>query len=143
MHDALALSDPRWKTLHAGYRVPYDASVPLKALAHGADPAAIWDELWNELHHQGDVGEASYAAVPWLVDIGIERELADWNIFHLVNVIETCRAQSANPPLPEWMAGAYKHAWERLFGYGLDVLRQMDDALLVHSVLATVRGRLS
>src|SRR6185369_13444933 len=22
-----------------------------------------WDELWNELHHQGNVGEASYAAV--------------------------------------------------------------------------------
>jgi hypothetical protein len=33
----------------------------------------VWDELCNELHHQGDVGLASYAAIPQLVRISEER----------------------------------------------------------------------
>jgi hypothetical protein len=33
-------------------------------LQSNTDSSKAWDELWNELHHQRDVGEASYAAVP-------------------------------------------------------------------------------
>jgi hypothetical protein len=137
MH-ALALSDPRWASLQGGYRVPYDASVSLHALADGAQPEAIWEELWNELHHQGDVGEASYAAVSWLVDICINRKIVDWNLFHLINVIEVCRTQSGNPPLPGWIAISYQEAWAKLFDYGLAALRWSNDGLLVRSVLATI-----
>lgn len=42
--------------MHGGYRIPYDASAPLIQLEAGRH---VWDELWNELHHQGDVGDAS------------------------------------------------------------------------------------
>jgi hypothetical protein len=56
----MSLDDLRWQELHGGYRVPFDASELLRRLEQGQD---IWDELWQELHHQGDVGEASYAAV--------------------------------------------------------------------------------
>jgi hypothetical protein len=52
----LALTDKRWQQMRGGYGVPYDASVPLAKLAAGQ---AVWDELWNELHHQGDLGEAA------------------------------------------------------------------------------------
>ena len=61
----LELGDARWKDLHGGYRVPYDASLPLQALSIGRD---VWAELWAELHHQGDVGVA-YAAVTKLIDL--------------------------------------------------------------------------
>jgi hypothetical protein len=62
----LALDDRKWKELLGGYKVPYDASHALRRLERGAD---AWKELWEELHHQGDLGEASYAAVPKLVRI--------------------------------------------------------------------------
>jgi hypothetical protein len=29
---------------------------------------ADWNILWDDLHHQGDVGEASYAVVPYLAE---------------------------------------------------------------------------
>lgn len=65
----LSLDDPLWPALEGGYGVPYDASLALKALKAGED---VWHELWEELHHQGDVGVASYAAVAQLVDICAE-----------------------------------------------------------------------
>ena len=26
----------------------------------------FWEVVWDELHHQGDVGEATYALIPYL-----------------------------------------------------------------------------
>ena len=52
--------------------MPYDASIALKkleAVESNKEIDEIFKELWNELHHQGNVGEASYAAVTALVDI--------------------------------------------------------------------------
>ncbi|MEG0881483.1 MAG: hypothetical protein RSH52_09485, partial [Janthinobacterium sp.] len=62
----LSLDDPLWTTLEGGYRMPYDVAKALKAMQAGDD---VWHELWEELHHQGDVGVASYAAVPQLVHL--------------------------------------------------------------------------
>jgi len=45
----LTLNDSRWKQLHGGYRVPYDASVPLQRLERGED---VWAELWQNLQLQ-------------------------------------------------------------------------------------------
>jgi hypothetical protein len=60
----------------------------------------IFEELWNELHHQGDVGLASYLAVPQLVRIGKTKGLFDWNLLGLCSVIEQQRHLGQNPPLP-------------------------------------------
>ncbi|HEY0686085.1 MAG TPA: hypothetical protein VGD45_27325 [Steroidobacter sp.] len=62
----MSLDDERWRQLKGGYRVTYDPSGALKLLESGVD---VWGELWDELHHQGDVDVASYAAVPHLVRI--------------------------------------------------------------------------
>ena len=43
----LSTSDAIWQTLEGGYRVPYDASVPLRRLEEGQD---VWEELWQEDH---------------------------------------------------------------------------------------------
>jgi hypothetical protein len=57
----LLLTDTIWRELQGGYRIPYDASKTLVRMERGE---SVWEELWNELHHQGDVGVASYAAIP-------------------------------------------------------------------------------
>jgi hypothetical protein len=134
MH-ALALDDPRWASLRGGLRVAYDASAALRTLAAGEDPEPIWKELWAALHHQGDVGEASYAALPSLVTIFVERQIIDSNLFSFAATIEVCRTQADNPPIPAWLAPAFLTAWADLFEFGLQVLRKSDDDQVVLSVL--------
>jgi hypothetical protein len=63
----LPLDDPRWRSYKGGYQAPYDASPGLRRLLADGPDEELWEEFWNELHHQGDVNQASYAAVPWLV----------------------------------------------------------------------------
>lgn len=64
----LPLDDLRWAAYRGGYGVPYDASDALRRLLDGPDADAALVELEEELCHQGDLGPASYAAVPWLVE---------------------------------------------------------------------------
>jgi len=134
----LALNDNRWSKLKGGYRLPYDVSIPLKSLSSGADKNAVWLELWEELHHQGDVGEASYAAIPSLVDICIAKNLIDWNLFHLANVIEICRTKNNNPPMPKWLGESYREAWGKLFIFSLEALKKSKDDVLIRTIISTI-----
>jgi len=99
----MELLDNRWKELHGGYKIPYDASIPLTNLERTNKPEVInevFKELWNELHHQGDVGVASYLAVPHLVRIAIDRDLCDSNLLSICATIEQQRHLGDNPDLP-------------------------------------------
>jgi hypothetical protein len=60
----LDLDDKRWEDLKGGYRIRFDPRPLLLKLESGTDSEVVWRELWGGLYHQGDVGEASYAAVP-------------------------------------------------------------------------------
>jgi hypothetical protein len=112
------LDDPAWGRLLGGYRVPYDPRKALRALEQGDDTEGAWAELWNELHHQGDVGAASYAAVPHLVRIHAARGVPDWNTYALVAIVEEARRESRNPRLPANLRDAYEAAWHQLVELG-------------------------
>ena len=138
----LALTDERWRQLHGGYRKPFDASAPLLRLEAGE---AVWDELWEELHHQGDVGEASYAAVPHLVRIAQAMPVRDLNVYALVATIEIERHRKANPPLPIWLQADYEAAWKDIAALALSDLAASIDPFTVQSalgVVAVARGQL-
>lgn len=111
----ISLDDNKWKKLEGGYRIQYDASVPLKRLEQATtdeETESVFTELWDELHHQGDVGLASYYAVPHLIRIAKEKNLYNWNVFGLVATIEIAR-YSNNPKLPEELKPAYLHAIQK------------------------------
>ncbi len=115
----LDLSDPQWANFKGGYKLEYDASERLRELENGKiDIDVITSEFWDELHHQGDVGLASYAAVTHLVRICIQRDILEWNIFALVACIEACRIFGKNPPLPAWLESDYFSAIRNLADYG-------------------------
>lgn len=85
--------------LIGGYRDVYD---PFPALAKiNVDRNAAMNELWENLHHQGDVDTAAYASVPALVEAG---EL------DLVSTIEICRHYDCNPDIPSTLVDAYMTA---------------------------------
>lgn len=97
----LSFDDERWKHLLGGYKIPCDPRPSLRELENQQDTATACEELWEELHHQGDVGEASYAAVPELVRIHGNGIAADWNLYAMVAIIELARTESENPDLPD------------------------------------------
>ncbi len=111
----LPLNDNKWKELPSGYRIPYDASVPLKKLDQATivqEIEIIFTELWNELHHQGDVDLASYYAVPHIIRIAKEKRFFNWNVFGLVATIEIERHNN-NPKLPEEYEAAYLNSIQK------------------------------
>lgn len=111
----IELNYSKWKEFEGGYRIPYDASVPLKKLEQAVSEqeiAAIFSELWNELHHQGDVGLASYFSVPHIIRIAKEKKLFNWNVFGLVATIEIERHRD-NPKLPKEYENAYVHSIQK------------------------------
>jgi hypothetical protein len=138
----LSLSDPIWPKLHGGYRIPYDAS---KALTRMESGESVWDELWSELHHQGDVGVASYAAVPHIVRISATRPRLDWDLYALAATIEIERHRKGNPPIPDWLEPSYRKAWGTLTALALSDLSGSLDELILRSALSVVaigRGQL-
>jgi hypothetical protein len=143
----MELTDEIWQELEGGYKIPYDVSVPLRQLEQTNDPniiKKIWDELWSKLHHQGDVGLASYLAVPQLVRIGKSKGLFDWNLIALCCVIEQQRHLGENPTLPTEFQNYYNNGLDDLRKFVLDNIdRELDDStyLIALSTLATCSGR--
>lgn len=123
-----------WAELQGGYRVPFDPRPAIAQVAAGGD----WDELWGELHHQGDVDTASYAALPLIADLTATSHRLDWNPFALAATIEEARVNGRNPPLPDWAGTAYKAAWKSLVDTGLAVLADAESELLVTSIVAVI-----
>jgi hypothetical protein len=143
-----ALDHGVWQTLKGGYKIPYDASVPLRQL-EGATSAEqmkpIFRELWNKLHHQGDVGVASYLALPHLVRIAKEKSLTDWNALALCAAIEQQRILGDNPALPSEFSAFYAQGLEELKSLALSILAHsmLDDETFrsASSAVATATGR--
>src|SRR5215472_18622477 len=131
----LPLTDPKWKELKGGYKTLYDASVPLSRLERGED---VWKDLWQELHHQRSVGDASYAAVPHLVRIGATLPRRDWHLYGLLSAIEVERHCKSNPDLPAWLRESYKDAWRQLLPLALDELRVANVRYTVRSILGAI-----
>jgi predicted N-acyltransferase len=65
----LSFDDERWNHLTGGYKTPFDARPFLRRLENQQDTETAWQELWEELHDQVDVGDASYAAIPELLRV--------------------------------------------------------------------------
>jgi len=116
------------KQLNGGYGVPYDSEPALMRLSTSRDEAI--SELWENLYHQGDVGPASYAAVPALVQAG---ELS------LAATIEVARNSGSNPELPEGLREQYELALK----YALSSNPNNEEQLLGYYIIhASINGQL-
>ena len=135
----ISLEDARWSKMTGGYKMPFDPRPLLRKLETEHDTATVWDEL----HHQGDAGDASFAAVPFLVRIYQERGVIDWNTYAIVAIIELARTEGKNPDVPEWIAEDYFQAIRKLAEIGTtEVMRAeaADDVCAILSVMAIEKG---
>ena len=100
--------DPRSASMKGGYRVPHDPRHARERLRVDGNDSRAWDDLWQNLHHQGDLGEASYVSVVALVEMCETTMLSDADLFGLVSTIEIERPRRTNPEVPEWLASDYR-----------------------------------
>ena len=116
----LDLNDPIWPTLTHAYGSAADTPALLRQLAqstgckddHESEP---WFTLWSSLCHQSDVFDASYAALPHILEIGLSATgPIDFSFFQLPAAIEIARFNGKGPPVPPILAKAYSEAVSRL-----------------------------
>ncbi len=139
----LSLDDRRWSELKGGRRTLCDPRPLLAKLEAGQDLKNVWHDLWDELHHQGAVDDASYACVPHLVRIYRQRGLTDWNAYTIVAAIELARAEGNNPKLPTWLKDGYFEAIQDLAETGIKELhgvRSKYDLRGILCILALQKG---
>jgi hypothetical protein len=134
----MQIDDLQWANLRNGYGTPYDPRPALRKIESNTNAPEAWAELWNELHHQGDVGEASYIAIPELVRICRARQQLDWNTFALVATIELARDGHHNPPIPSWLETNYFAALRELAHFGAAEMDSASDAESIRSVLSVI-----
>jgi hypothetical protein len=132
----LNIDEIPWAELTGGYRLPYDPRPVLNKLTAKLPDA--WHELLQDLYHQGDVGEASYATVPFLVREYSQLAPPKWNVFALVATIELARDAPSNPPVPAWLLDAYEESIRDLAQIGIVELKETNDPDLVRSILSIV-----
>lgn len=142
----LNLNDPIWKTFKGGYKYPYDASLLLRQLENASQEDeinSILDELWQELHHQGDVEVASYMSVPHLIRIVNEKHLNNLDILNLICTIEVQRHKN-NPPLPEEYKSDYESSLEELIKFPLleiDENWDLETSAIILTAIALSKGQ--
>jgi len=134
----LSFNDERWEHLTGGYKIPFDPRPCLRELENQQDTAAAWEELWEEVHHQGDVGDASYAAVPELVRIHRTGGAADWNLYGIVAIIELARTESQNPEVPEWLREDYFRSIQELAQMGTKDILSADEPETKRAILGVI-----
>jgi hypothetical protein len=113
----LTLESSRWSELHHAYGVASDIPAlltQLSALPDAAGDAEPWLSLWSALAHQGDVFDASFAAVPHVVCAAATNPLkADAVYFQFPAWIEICRKKQGIK-VPDDLAAAYFDALSKL-----------------------------
>ncbi len=140
----ISLDDPKWKTFKGGYRIPFDASIPLKLLQQNENDEGAWKVLWENLHHQGDVDVASYTAVPHLVRLHLTKASTNWQFLGMVATIETSRWNGKNPEIPPELRDDYKNALIDAQSIGLERMKVVgtnEYLISCFSLMATLQGR--
>jgi hypothetical protein len=134
----LSLDDNRWNSMTGGYRMKCDPRPLLAQLENEQTREKAWHGLWEELHHQGDVGEASYASVPHLVRIHRASGIVDWNPYAIVAIIELVRGKGDNPEVPKWLEEDYLRAIRELAEIGAAAIWRTDEPDAVPSILGII-----
>ena len=134
----ISLEDVRWSNMTGGNKTPLDPRPLLKRLVTDSDTTEVWQEPWDELHHQGDVGDASFAAVPFRVRSYQERGVIDWNNYAIVAIIELARKEGTNPNVPRWIADDYFQAIRKLAEIGTTEVLQAETTEEVRAILSII-----
>ena len=122
------------------YGCPFDAS-PLIDRWKAGEGDGVVGLLWERLYHQGDIGSASLAAVPGLVELIEAVRQPDWNAYALIASIEEARVRQGTA-MPSSLASAYANAWKSALQLALrDLAGALEDELVRSLIAAIAHGK--
>ena len=93
--------------LIGGYKIEYDVVAVVSKLKRDNN-ADLWDELWENLYHQGDIGTASLYYVVLISDVIEKYNITDFNPISMVVAIELARKKNGFEKLPSWIEVGYQ-----------------------------------
>ena len=146
----LSLDDPTWAQLSHAYGPASDVPELLRKLAqstrqHESHQEEPWFSLWSSLCHQGDVYEASYAAVPHIVEIALVTPgPLDFSFFQLPACIEIARQNGRGPELSIGLGVSYLSALAKLSECAsVHLSDEWDDNMLLSTLaaIAVAKGK--
>lgn len=129
--------DDSWQDMHGGYKVPYDPRAVIAKLDKTPNSSSAWNELFDNLHHQGDLGEASYASIPLIVDT-LQDKPRTWRFYCLIAIIEGERHQKSNPSVPSWLCSSYLESINKAKDLALLDLKSSTDKEMTRCAMAVV-----
>ena len=141
--EMLSLNDERYGQYRSGYGIIYDVVPKIRELINSGPSKSFWNEIWEELYHQGDVGEASYAIVPYLVEYEESNKHLEENIYHFVVSVELASLEDRNPPIPNELQFSYAKGVRKLPYIGMNKLKRgcsHSAVMLVASAMAVSLG---
>jgi hypothetical protein len=135
----LALDDPLWAELQHAYGSAGDIPGLLSQILGGtAAEEQVWFKLWSALAHQGDVYQASFAAVPHIVEaIAAAPERTTFNHFGFVSWVEICRVRHGLVVDPR-LQTAYEASLDRIPELATRVPSESRDSDLARSALSAI-----
>lgn len=115
------LNDKKWEELKDAYGIASDIPELLQQLSTDISSKnnstnEPWFSLWSKLCHQGDVYTASYAALPYIIEIAgnnVEKDI-DMNFFLLPASIEIARVTGRGPSIEENIKDEYNAAIKKM-----------------------------
>ena len=106
----LLLNDERWSELQSNYGDGRRAARLLSVAAAGTPMDDWYDDLFQELCHQYTVSEAAYAAMPHLVALARQSEIARKHLLILIGACYTSAHLPDSCPIPEDLAPEWHSA---------------------------------
>ncbi|MDP9314559.1 MAG: hypothetical protein M3R24_27390 [Chloroflexota bacterium] len=115
----LPLDSKQWAELHHAYGSGADIPALLIKLQAHRDPASpayddVWEDIWGILCHQGVVGSASYAAVPYIIEVAATQPPQQrFDYLHFVGDVEIYRIIGPDSSIPDFVQPSYFAAHEQ------------------------------
>ena len=93
----LAIDDPRWNELQTGFETPFQHCQLVGELETAPELHPVLGKLGPELNNQGQIGDAEYAVLPWIVSAIALHHRWDFFAMSIVVDLDHCRRNSAPP----------------------------------------------
>ena len=142
----ISLDSSEWHRLKHAYGAASNIPQLLRHLADNPSPTKNyrdepWFSLWSALCHQGSVYDASFAAVPHIVEVGIAASgPIDFGFFQLPASIELGRHRQPTLDLPPHLKTPYLAALHRLHE---GAFKQEDGVIYNARDMAIVRAQIT
>ncbi len=125
----LPLDSKQWAELHHAYGAGVDIPALLIKLQEHRDPNSpayddMWEDIWGILCHQGVVGSASYAAVPYIVEVAAQLPPHHrFDYLHFVGDVEIFRLTGPDANIPDFLQPSYFAAHNQAIRLILECLK--------------------